>query len=489
MISLPGAWLLAGAAFCSVIFWRAWPVERRRIYAAWTLIGLDLICRALGTPLKGAWLSELGGALGELALIQFLTMLLSQLLVRRWAMHMILSDLGIAGAYLFVIFRLLTRLGTDVNGLIATSTVITAILGLSIQDILVNSVSGIVLHLENELSQGDFIETDKGSGWIRKVRTRYTAIETPESDIVLIPNQNLTKNTVKLATASRRILVPFQLDYRYLPTKVIEEVHAVLRMSLPDGIARSPTPYCVVRGLHPDYVEYAVYVWITTPGHQQRQVSELLTRVYFGLARVDMPVLAVTQKVELQESAPYSVPDKEQQVSLAVLRQADIFRALTEAELTFLAARLRPVSFAPGETVVNQGDQGESVYIVVMGRLGVWLLAENGRSEQVATIHPGSLFGEISLLTGEPRSASVVAIDQVDCQRLDRPDFAAIIEQRPELADEISQIMEKRQQVLSTTRERLNSAGISNEPHRLLARIQKVFRISGKPDPRSAAAD
>lgn len=489
MTGANGFWVLGGVALAaSVLFWRIWPSDRRRIYAAWVLIALDFAFRALAPSLRTQWLSEVGGAFGELALVQFLTVVFSQMLVRRWAMQMIISDIGLAAAYILVVFRLLSRLGTDINGLIATSTVVTAIIGLSMQDILVNSVSGIVLQFESEMSKGDFIETDKGSGWIRKVRTRYTAIETPDSDIVLIPNQVLTRSTVKLATSSRRLLVPFQLSYGHLPTAVIEEVQSVLRLSLPNGLAPAPPPTCFIRALHPGYVEYGVYVWTATPGNTQRQTSDVLTRVYFGLTRAGIPVAAVTQRIELEQVAVAS-SKAGLQLSRLALQQADAFRALTETELDFLADRLRPVSFAPGEKVVNQGDPGDSVYIVVRGRLAVWLVAEDGRSEQVATLEPGSLFGEMSLLTGEPRSASVIAIDQVDCQLLDRPDFAQILERRPELADEISQVMTERLQVLSTTRDRLNSAANTHGSHRLLARIQSVFRLTRKPDRQPSIVD
>jgi CRP-like cAMP-binding protein/small-conductance mechanosensitive channel len=472
--------LLAVAVLSSVLVWRIWPLERRRLYTAWISIALDLICSGLGNQLHAPWLTKVGQAFGELGLVQFGMIALVQIMVRRWTMQLILTDLVAVAGYLLVIFRLLSRLGTDVNGIIATSTVLTAIVGLSMQDMLVNSVSGIVLQFEDEIKQGDFVETEKGSGWIRRVRTRYTALETPNSDVLLVPNQVLTRSTVQVTPISRRIVVPFQHSYEYLPTKVIEEVQKILGVSLPEGVAKAPTPSCFVRSLGSSYVEYGIHLWITSPGQQHSQISETLVRVFFGLARAGMPLKAVTQTVELQEQASRSLPDSGQDASRTILRNADIFRTLTDDELDFLTERLRPASFAPGETIVKQGDEGESVYIVVSGRLRVWLAAEDGRFEQVATIEPGSFFGEMSLLTGEPRSASVVAIDQVNCQHLDRSDFALILERRPELAQEISDVMMERQSALQTARERLNSSGLIGERQSLVARIQNAFRIQRK---------
>src|ERR1700712_1249420 len=123
-------WLILGAAFCSALCWRVWPLERRRMVTGWVFIVLSVALQIEAAQLGTLWSRELANAFLQVAAIQFLAMILFQSLVRRRAVHMILSDLVVNLSYVAVVFRLLSRLGTDVNGLIATSTVVTAIVGL-----------------------------------------------------------------------------------------------------------------------------------------------------------------------------------------------------------------------------------------------------------------------------------------------------------------------------------------------------------------------
>ncbi len=470
--------LILAAIICSALCWRVWPVERRRMVAAWVLIILAAGFQIAGLHSNNRWLTELAGAFQELAAIQFLAIFVNELMVRRWSVHMILSDLAVNLSYLAVVFRLLTRLGTDVNGLIATSTVVTAIIGLSMQDILMNSVGGVVMQLEREIAAGDFIRTDHGSGWVRKVRTRYTAVETTDSDLVLIPNQFMTKGAVKIVSKSHRTILPFHLPYDHLPTRVIEEVEGALRGSAIDGVASLPEPRCVIGHLHPGHIEYHVLAYLVSPGHDIKQHSEILTRVYFALTRAEMPFTGISYRVEM-ESQPTSVRPQSTDFSIANLKNNDVFRSLTADEMEFLAHRLKRIRFAPGETVVTQGDEGDSLYIVVKGKLRVMLSANHDRSDQVAILQPGSIFGEMSLLTGDLRSASVIAMEQVDCDRLDKVDFAEVLIRRPDLVASICLVMDQRQSSLSQAREKMNATPLfQNSRQNLLARIQSFFNLA-----------
>ena len=472
------ATLLLAAILCSGFCWRVWPTERRRLFVAWLLIACSIGCQFAGSILHARWSTELAGAFRQLAAIQFLAIFVAEVLLRRWSMHMILSDLAVNLSYLAVIFRLLSRLGADINGLIATSTVVTAIIGLSMQDILMNSVGGVVLQMEGEIAAGDYIRTDHGSGWVRKVRTRYTALETSDSDLILIPNHFMTKGAVKIVARSYRTTLPLYVGYEYLPTRVIEEVQSVLRRSPMDGVAAVPEPRCVVAQLHAGHIEYNIQAYLNSPGHQAKQHSEILTRVYFALARAEMPLTGISYRLDMPSPTTAATATQSKAFSIAHLRDNDVFRSLNADELEFLATRLKRVRFAPGETIVTQGDEGESLYIVVKGSLRVMLGADHQRSEQIATLYAGSLFGEMSLLTGDRRSASVIASEQVDCDRLDKVDFAEVLRGRPALAAHISEVMEERQSSLHQAREKMNSLpSLPVSSQNLLARIQNFFGL------------
>jgi NTE family protein len=135
--------------------------------------------------------------------------------------------------------------------------------------------------------------------------------------------------------------------------------------------------------------------------------------------------------------------------------------------------------FAGGEAVVKQGDEGDCLYLVMKGRARVVLSGADNRSEEVATLGPGSILGEMSLLSGEKRSASVVAEGHLECDRLDKADFARILRERPEVADQISIVLTARQSGLSEARDRLNAVALDTRQD-FLMRIQAFFGLGKK---------
>ena len=136
-----------------------------------------------------------------------------------------------------------------------------------------------------------------------------------------------------------------------------------------------------------------------------------------------------------------------------------------------LAARLKSESFAPGEVILRQGGEGGSAYLVNRGNVRILLTHGEGLSEQVAVIGPGGFFGEMALLTGEPRNASAIAIEQVDCYLLSKADLDPLFSAHPELAERISTLLAERQAGLAAAREKLDEktarAAARGKPDRL----------------------
>jgi CRP-like cAMP-binding protein len=166
----------------------------------------------------------------------------------------------------------------------------------------------------------------------------------------------------------------------------------------------------------------------------------------------------------------------------AALRGAHLFAPLTADEIAVLAGSLRTAAFARGETITRQGAVAHWLYIVVRGTAEVRVAADNGGpSQTLATLGPGNFFGEMGLLTGAPRSATVIAQTDVLCYRLDKEGFLAIIKQRPEMAAEISGILATRKAELDAVREGLDQAAAKLRAQRtqadLLDRIRSFFGL------------
>ena len=119
------------------------------------------------------------------------------------------------------------------------------------------------------------------------------------------------------------------------------------------------------------------------------------------------------------------------------------------------------------------------MYLVISGQVRVVLDGEGGRSVQIATLGPGSLFGEMSLLSGDRRTASVIANEPVVFERLDKADFAKVICDRPELAEQISLLLSARHAGLAEAHGRLSVTADGRQD--LLKRIQAFFGLGTKP--------
>jgi len=135
--------------------------------------------------------------------------------------------------------------------------------------------------------------------------------------------------------------------------------------------------------------------------------------------------------------------------------------------------------FGPGEVILHQGDPGDSLYVVRSGRVAVRLEGARGHRE-IATLTAGQFFGEMSLMTGESRTATVVAKSDVECYIVEKDAFQQILEEKPELAGVISEILTHRQVTLDGT---MTPVGLTTEAvqkNQLRFRIAAFFGIKSR---------
>ena len=150
----------------------------------------------------------------------------------------------------------------------------------------------------------------------------------------------------------------------------------------------------------------------------------------------------------------------------------DIFAPLSSDETAMLAQAATSHVFAPGETVIRAGDPGSSMFVVHNGRVGVQVI-ENGRARTVATLSEGAFFGEMALFTGEPRTASVVAIEETEVLEIGHAAMKRVFENNPDLVESLSHIIAERRQALEATEDLSGS----KEEHSagLLSSIKRFF--------------
>ena len=131
------------------------------------------------------------------------------------------------------------------------------------------------------------------------------------------------------------------------------------------------------------------------------------------------------------------------------LKDVPVFREVDPAGLTELARLARARICRPHEVVVRQGDQGDCVFIISTGFLKVCVAGPSGSMSTLCVVGPGEIFGELSLLDGGPRSATVTAITRADLVALDREPFLELLASRPRVAIAIMEVLARRVRRLS----------------------------------------
>jgi len=401
----------------------------------------------------------------------------------------ILREILVAAVVAVAFFVLASRAGFNLSGLIATSTVLTAVIGLSFQDTLGNVMAGLALQLDQSVQVGDWIKATDVSGRVTEIRWRSTSVETRNWETVVIPNSVLLRNQFQVLGRRSgqprlwRRWITFSVDFRFSPSEVIATVTGALKgASIPD-VATEPPPECVLMDFGESYARYAVRYWLKDMARDDSTDSVVRTRVYFALKRAHIPLSLPAHAVFLTEESTERQVRKSQAETdrrLAALARVDFFQHLPQAEQDRLAEGLTDAPYASGEVMTRQGDEAHWLYLIVEGQASVHIASGSGVTLEVARLGAGDFFGEMSLMTGAPRSATVVAITDVTCYRLHKAAFQEVLRERPELADQIAEILASRRYRLEAARDGLGTGEPVAAPTKsdLLGRMRQFFGLS-----------
>lgn len=381
-----------------------------------------------------------------------------------------------------VLFAVL-QLGFDLRipGLLAGSGIAAIIVGLAMQDLLGNIIAGISIHLEKPFRVGDWLLVDGQHVEVMEINWRATRLRNNDRVFLDLPNSQLVKQTITNFTHSRErhgLRLEVGIDYSAPPNRVKEALFNAARQA--PGVLPDPPPKVFLKNFGESSIEYQVRFWIQDHEKQNDIYDAIRTNIWYELHRrqIKIPFPIRTLHVERGRQAR---DEENRAAALAMLRHQPLFQALDDAQLDRLVARARLYHFGRGERIIEQGAAGESMFVLVSGEANV-VVTKNGAPKPVATLRAGDCFGEMSVLTGEPRSAGVVA--QADCEvvEITKPVFAELLAQQPDLMQRLSEILAQRR--LET--EKVLSADASDDTRfikkrelteSLLARVKSFFEL------------
>jgi CRP-like cAMP-binding protein len=278
----------------------------------------------------------------------------------------------------------------------------------------------------------------------------------------------------------------FNVDYRFSPTDVIEAVTDAVKGVPIKNVSTDPAPNCILMDFQESYGRYALRYWLTDLVHDDPTDSAVRIRIYFGLRRAGLPLSIPAHAIFMTEQTKKRGDRKMQrqhQERVQMLSRIGLFNSLSEEESDVLADTLLFAPFAKGEIMTRQGAEAHWLYIMASGEAAVRLSVEDDLEEEVARLQAGDFFGERSLLTGEPRSATVVAETDVECWRLDKEAFRELLTRRPEIADEVAAALAAREAELEQVRDDLGAEAMSRRSMEmrldLVNKIRRFFRMDG----------
>jgi len=445
----------------ALILWllrRYKPVRRVRasLLLATLMAGLYLIVNRSGLPGEETLLKMIlaaGILLAANAGLQLLNVLLWDYTVgrrRNVVVPRLLVDLFNFLVLIVVALAVLSAVfEADLSTLLVTSTVVSAVIGLSLQDMLGNVVAGLALQLEQPFRVGDWVQFGgHQEGTVVQMNWRTLTIRTRDNNDVILPNAYVAKNefsNYSRPTPLQRLHAQVGVAYRH-PPGMVKDVLARAAAEV-DGVCSDPAPEILVKTYGDFALYYDIRYWITDYARAQQIQDAVMTRVWYALRRAGLSIPLPSREVTLRtlsEDHETRAQERLQHQIFTVLRRLAVFAPLSDTQIEHLAHSSSLQRFTAGEALVRQGEPGSSLYVITAGGARVEVTSESGQVISVGTLGPDEFFGEMSLLTGEPRSASVIAKVEMEVVVVDKAAFATVIATDTGILEALSVALESR---------------------------------------------
>lgn len=433
-------------------------------------------------------IATIASLLGLIILAFFISKLISEI-IRRSLLTRLRINRGLQEAItVFIKYVLITlssviilqTAGINLSSLAVIAGVVGIGIGFGLQNIASNFISGLVLLFEQTIKVGDYIEIGELKGTIEKISIRSTIIRTEDDLFVIVPNQRfIENNTVNWSYAGHtcRIHIPVSVAY---DTDLLVLTETLLTAARHEPrVLSNPPPEVRFKSFGKESLEFELLVWIDDPDANEPIRSSINFQVAYEFRakgiRIPFPTRelilrnpkVLSQIVTAKDSQDYqdyehiqnlqTTKQTSSQTSSAnneidtrslrdLLRKISYFERSTEVELFALIARGYRKHFDIGEVICQEGDPSEEFYIILSGAVEVFSEKNN---QAIATLREGEFFGEISLLTGTPRTATVrtLIVDTV-LFVIERQQLQKLLNEHKELGEQIAVKLSERQQIL-----------------------------------------
>jgi small-conductance mechanosensitive channel/CRP-like cAMP-binding protein len=331
----------------------------------------------------------------------------------------------------------------ELKGVVATSGVAALILGLAGQNLLGGVIAGMSIQLNRPYKVGDWLKVGETYGEVMEINWRSSRLRTNDNIYLDIPNNEIIKSTIvnlHYPTEVHAMRIRVGVGYNVPPNRVKDALVRAAQ-SATNVLAEPKVKVFLV-----DFADHAVVYEIKYYMGNHSRINEtndaVRTNVWYELKRQRIKIPYPIRTLQVERRAPALV-EEEHKEARAILRGEPLFQCLSDDQIDNLVKQSDLNHFGRGERVIEEGAEGESMFILLRGTAQV-SVSENGSTIPVATMHAGDCFGEMSLLTGEKRSATVRADGDCYVMEISKDVMADVIRESPECLRQLSELLAQR---------------------------------------------
>ncbi len=317
------------------------------------------------------------------------------------------------------------ELGLDIAPLLASTALLTAVVGFALQGVLGNLLAGMSMHITRSVVPGDWVEIGDVTGKVTETNWRETRIRTMGGHVIILPNASVSEakvhNLVK-PNPVRRHRIDVGASYSDAPDEVIAALMAAAQEV--DAVLPNPKPDAFITEFQDFGINYRLRFW-TRDYHRKEAIDGDVNRMIwykFKRAGIEIPFPMSDQLLNdylmlVNNQMKLDPKEKELAFITNALLSSDLVSKLVVdtaekpilslEDLSVIAPLTRKVRYTTGETLFHQGDEGHSCHILVSGSLTGRVFGEKGEIVVEFDLSEGSLVGEMSLMLDMPRSAEI----------------------------------------------------------------------------------
>jgi small-conductance mechanosensitive channel/CRP-like cAMP-binding protein len=330
-----------------------------------------------------------------------------------------------------------------VPGLLAGSGVVAIILGLAMQDLLGNIFGGFSIFMDKPFKTGDWLNVNGTDAKVLEVTWRSTRLLTNDDVLIDVPNHNIVRQVItnfERPGPMHRVSAEISLHYD-APPRQVQQVLAEAVALVPHVLA-DPKPVVFLKAYQDSGILYEIRVWINDHRYANEVLSQVRVVAWYAARRANLEI--PYPQLTLHRPRPRSGDTELAEDAAGILGRHPIFGILEPDQIGTLVAQSPVQLFTGNEALTRQGEPGESMFLLLRGECEVRIRKEKTEST-VARLQAGDCLGEMSLLSGDPRSATVVAVEEVVALELPRAVFQTLVHEHPALLEKLSELLARRQ--------------------------------------------